>query len=427
MRKKTPQQKEMARKGFERRDAKRQQNQGNFSAHGQQQDRQSGAGHRNMGRDKNRDMTSIGPSLTSKHGIQKRSNESGMSSFDPMEHQNWVTGIDRVNTSYDGGPQNRIVTSTHTNKPTAKADRPADGNEIAATPLTILNTSQVIDTFDADLASIAKARQRRIRAEADAFLGQPRKGQTIGAQGDFQNRVTEVTQLAKVLCAECGSNTHTLKGCITTISGSIRGCIFCNSMSHSTDNCGEFNDLDLVSKVKLLVTDRASKPPIFTDTAWSVWLHRFLTATNTKGQPIPETFPWTVNFARHIYGGKAEKSVQEYQSDFDRAQSIGVLPRDWRMQSMKDVFTNFWEKEGRVWPARLDSLSSVTKASTGATTSGQGAESADSSTIEEIRRLGETVIRQAMQLGEKDREIEGLKKENQRLRKENEDLKKGLA
>ncbi|KAF5546393.1 hypothetical protein FMEXI_5654 [Fusarium mexicanum] len=425
---KTLQQKEMARKGFDRGDAKRQQNQGNFSAQGQKQNRQSGAGHGNMGRDKNQDLTGIGPSLTSKHGIQKCSNDSGMSSFDSMERRNWVGGIGRVNTSYGGGPQYRIVTSTHTDKPTAKADESAGGTKITAAPQAISNTDDVVVTVEAARRDrIAAARSRRIKAEAYSSLSQPRKSRAMKAQDGLQSRVTKMDKVAEVLCAECGSIAHTLKGCITATSGSVRGCIFCNNTSHSTDSCREFMKLGLAAKVKLLVTDRAGRPPIFTDASWSVWLHRFLNAPHTKGQPIPEAFPWRPEFAREIYNSKGSKSVQEYQSDFDSAQSIGVLPRDWRMQSMNDVSTNFWEKEGRVWPARLDSLPSVTKANTEAPISGQGTASADASTIEEVRSLGETVIRQAVQLSGKDQEIESLKKENQRLRKENEDLKKGLA
>ncbi|KAG5821631.1 hypothetical protein H9Q71_000162 [Fusarium xylarioides] len=69
MPKKTPQQKESARKGFERREAKREQNRESGSGQGQR----PGAGHGSMSRDKNQDLTIIGPSLASKHGIQKRS------------------------------------------------------------------------------------------------------------------------------------------------------------------------------------------------------------------------------------------------------------------------------------------------------------------------------------------------------------------
>ncbi|PNP79507.1 hypothetical protein FNYG_07123 [Fusarium nygamai] len=374
MPKKTLRQKELARKGFEEREAKRQQNQGRGSGQVQEQNQQSGAGHGNMSRNKNRNFSGIGPSLPSKHGIRKRENDSGMSIVDSMQRRNWDGEIGLANTSYGRGPQNCIVTSAHTNKLEARTDRP-DGNQIITTPQAALDTRQVIPT---------------------AETARP------------------------VFCAECGGSTHTMKDCITTVTGGIRGCIFCNNQNHVTDHCRQFTCLNLGERVKLLVTDRAGKPPIFTDTAWWVYLYRFLTVRHTMGQLIPDKFPWTMDFAREVYRGTRGKSIKEYQSDFDRTQSVGVLPRDWRMQSMNDVFTNFWDKEGKVWPERLDELPSLTDANTERTTSAQGTVNVDEPATAEVQRLRETVIRQAVQIGEKDREIE-------RLKKENEDLKRMLA
>ncbi|KAF5600414.1 hypothetical protein FPANT_2429 [Fusarium pseudoanthophilum] len=357
MPKKTAQQKEAARKGFERRDANRQQKNG--GGPGEQQSHQSGAGHGNMSRNKSRNFTSIGVSLASKHGIRKRENGSGMSIADSVQRRNSNGQGSLANTSYGRGPENR---SARSNQLEERTDR-HDGNQI----------------------------------------------------------ITNPEAVRSMLCAECQGSTHIMKDCITTVTGGIRGCIFCNNKNHVTDHCRQFTRLTLAEKVKLLVTDRAGKPPIFTDTAWWVYLYRFLTVRETMGQQIPDKFPWTRDFSRDIYRGKeGHKSIREYQRDFNRTKSVGVLPRDWRMQSMNDVFTNFWDREGKVWPSRLNESPSLTDANAERTTSAEGTANVDVPTTAEVRRLGETVIRQALQLVEKDREIE-------RLKKENVDLKRRLA
>ncbi|KAF5644467.1 hypothetical protein F52700_2466 [Fusarium sp. NRRL 52700] len=371
---KTRWQKEMARKGYEERQARRPANEDSISRP-QGHNRQSGAGHGNMSPDTHTNSITTGPSLASRHGINQSHGQ-------------------------------RLVENSRVMCSTPDVPLPAEA---------------------ALRDRIAEANSRRIKAEAYSSLRQPRKSRAIKAQGDLQSRITKVAKVAEILCAECGSTSHTLKGCITTISGGIRGCIFCNNKSHSTDSCREFEKIGLEAKVKLLVTDRAGMPPIFTDAAWSIWLHRFLMAPHTEGKPIPKAFPWTVEFARHVYGGKAEKSVQEYQKDFDRTQRISVLPRDWRIQSMNDVFINFWNGEGNVWPARLDNPTSSTEANPEANTSSQGDTDTGAPSMDETQRLRDIIIGQAMEIHDWKKKYEELKKENEVLEKENEELKKRLA
>ncbi|KAG5821637.1 hypothetical protein H9Q74_000016 [Fusarium xylarioides] len=366
----TPYQRQKAREAFEKREAKRQQNQGNGSAQGQQnqghgsaqgqqQGQKSGAGHGNMSRDKNRDLTSVGPSLASKYGIQKRKNDAGMSLVSSLERRTCDGALSVVNTSGGGGPQNRVMALHHRKeKLWGVTDIPEDGRQFVATAQAVLNTRQVALTAEAAQPDrIAEAKRRNQKIEACSSLGKPRRSRGTRTRGDPQSRVTNVDKVAEILCAECGSTTHTLKGCITTISGGIRGCVFCNNMSHATDTCGEFMRLSMGQRVKLLVTDRAGMPPILTEVAWWVWLYKFLTAPHTKGQPIPDAFPWRTDFARDIHEGKrGSMSVQQYQSDLDRSHDFSVLPPDERIQTMDDVFSYFWDAEGRIWPSRLDDL-----------------------------------------------------------------------
>ncbi|KAG4283191.1 hypothetical protein FPRO06_09864 [Fusarium proliferatum] len=261
---------------------------------------------------------------------------------------------------------------------------------------------------------IAEAKRRQMKAEAYVSLDKPRQNRAIRAQGGLESRVVEVPKVVKVLCAECGSTCHTLKGCITTTG--IRGCVFCNSTSHATDSCREFSRLSMGQKVQLLVTDRASKPPILIDDPWWVWLHRFLTAPHTKDQPIPESFPWTMEFAREVYDGKKQKSIKEYQHEVDHSHKVSALPTDARLQTMKDIFTLFWDREGRAWPARLDSR----PASTEDNASSQTATNPGAPSMEETQRLGDIIIGQAG-------EIHDWKKKYELLKIENEELKRRLA
>ncbi|PCD30478.1 hypothetical protein AU210_010159 [Fusarium oxysporum f. sp. radicis-cucumerinum] len=353
-----PWEKGMARKAFERREAKRQENQGSGST------QQSGAGHGTMSRDERRDLTSTGTSLASRHGVGKPSGkkDSGLAWDERMERRDFKGELDMVNTSFGGGPQNPIITRTHDNKVWTKTNQPTDGNQFVATAQAVLNTSSLILTAEAHRPDrAAEAKRRKVKAEAVSSLGLPRQSRAMTAQGDLGSRVTRVAQTPNPLCAECGSTAHTLKDCITTITGSIHACLFCNNRSHVTDRCREFLRLTLADKVKVLVTDRAGMPPILTDSGWWVWLHRFLTSPHTKGQAIPSVFPWRVNFARSVYDGNQRKSLQEYQNDLDFSHDVSALPVDEHMQSMDDVFTCFWGREGRIWPARLDDLPTSSK------------------------------------------------------------------
>ncbi|KAF5623656.1 hypothetical protein F25303_11760 [Fusarium sp. NRRL 25303] len=264
---------------------------------------------------------------------------------------------------------------------------------------------------------IAEAKRRQIKAMAYASLNKPCQSRAIRAQGGLESRVVEVPKVVEVLCAECGSTCHMLKGCITTTG--MRGCVFCNSTSHATDSCRKFSRLSMGQKVELLVIDRASKPPILTDDPWWVWLHRFLTAPHTKDKPIPESFPWTMEFAREVYDGNKQKSIKEYQHELDHSCMVNTLPTDARLQTMKDVFTlfwDFWDREGRAWPARLDSP----PASTGDNASSQRATNPGAPTMEEMQRPGEIIIGQAT-------EIHDWKKKYELLKRENEELKRRLA
>lgn len=312
-----------------------------------------------------------------------------------------ASGSGRGNISPDGNRRTKNGTSTLTERHGVQKGQPS------ASRVTLVSQAARSDRN-------AEARRLQLEIESESSLGKPRPSRARKAQGSLESHILQIPKVVKVLCAECGSTCHTLKGCITTTG--IRGCVFCNSTSHATDSCREFSRLSMGQKVQLLVIDRASKPPILTDDPWWVWLHRFLTAPHTKDQPIPESFPWTMEFAREVYDGKKQKSIKEYQHELDHSHKLSALPTDARLQTMKDVFTLFWDREGREWPARLDSP----LASTEDNASSQGATNQLAPTMEEIQRLGEIIIGQAG-------EVHDWKKKYELLKRENEELKKRLA
>ncbi|SCV54055.1 uncharacterized protein FFB14_13449 [Fusarium fujikuroi] len=235
--------------------------------------------------------------------------------------------------------------------------------------------------------SIAEARRLQLEIESESSLGKPRRSRARKAQGSLESHILEIPKVVQVVCA-----------------------------GHATDSCDEFLNLGMGQNVKLLVTDRAGMPPIITDLGWWVWLHKFLTAPHTKDKPIPTAFPWTVEFSCEVYRGETQKSIKEYQHEVHHSHKVSALPTDARLQTMKDVFTLFWDGEGRAWPARLDSR----PASTEDNASSQTATNPGAPTIEETQRLGEIIIGQAA-------EIHDWKKKYELLRRENEELKRRLA
>ncbi|KLO87948.1 Uncharacterized protein LW93_5114 [Fusarium fujikuroi] len=150
-------------------------------------------------------------------------------------------------------------------------------------------------------------------------------------------------------CANCKGQGHRLADCITTVHGFIKACIFCDNDSHNTDECDSFKDLSMAEKVKLLVTDRASKPAL---ALWWTLLYEFLEAKETQHISPPTGFPWTAKFATEVFQGKHGKPVQEIQAEFDATQDRKVLPGDTKVRSLPDVWSYYWFHEGRRFPLR---------------------------------------------------------------------------
>ncbi|KAF5719404.1 hypothetical protein FGLOB1_1185 [Fusarium globosum] len=123
-----------------------------------------------------------------------------------------------------------------------------------------------------------------------------------------------------------------------------------------------------------------------------------------------------MEFAREVYDGKKQKSIKEYQHELDHSYMVNTLPTDARLQTMKDVFTLFWDRDGRAWPARLDGRPALTEDNA----SGQTATNPGAPSMEETQRLGEIIIGQAG-------EIHDWKKKYELLKRENEELQRRLA
>ncbi|KAF5974276.1 hypothetical protein FBULB1_7834 [Fusarium bulbicola] len=158
------------------------------------------------------------------------------------------------------------------------------------------------------------------------------------------------------LCANCGGNGHLLANCVTAEHGSIKVCVFCKSKGHLTDECRSFKKLDLAAKVRLLVTDRAGKPPLSTRRGWWRYLHDFLVSEDTKDLPVPTKFPWRIELGDRLFDGMWSRTVDEVQAEFDRTRDKAKLPKDEAVQGMGDIYLHYWQGAELPWPRRLGEM-----------------------------------------------------------------------
>lgn len=77
-------------------------------------------------------------------------------------------------------------------------------------------------------------------------------------------------------CDICLSKTHSLAQCLFAPRGYIIGCPMCNSRTHQVDHCNKYKRLLIEEKVKILISDRASLPPLLTDEPWDDLLWKYL-------------------------------------------------------------------------------------------------------------------------------------------------------
>ncbi|KAM0236320.1 hypothetical protein ACHAP5_009401 [Fusarium lateritium] len=166
------------------------------------------------------------------------------------------------------------------------------------------------------------------------------------------SQTTTGSERPKILCGSCDSPSHTLDICLASNeTGVVKGCIFCNNCSHSTDGCAQFDELSLSDKVKVLVTERAGKPPLATVNSWWDYLLVWYRSSETLHEQPPTAFPWRQEFAARVNRGDLGKSVQDIQSEFDQHDS-SVLPVDNKMQTLSDVFYRYWKGEETPVPPR---------------------------------------------------------------------------
>lgn len=109
-------------------------------------------------------------------------------------------------------------------------------------------------------------------------------------------------------------------------------------------------------KVKLLISDRASFPPLLTDESWPDLLWRYL---KREDSVVPIGYPWTEDFAMDE---SCRDSCQVYlriQEAYDKHGDKGLLGFDEATQDLKAIYETYWKAKNFQWSSRMNGLAAT--------------------------------------------------------------------
>ncbi|KAL2681354.1 hypothetical protein Neosp_008965 [[Neocosmospora] mangrovei] len=142
-----------------------------------------------------------------------------------------------------------------------------------------------------------------------------------------EERVVEMSDVGEYRCENCEELGHNIDRCLKVPEGALHACILCHSDSHCVDECDTFKAMSLQEKVKLLVFDRSSMPPLETTMHWFKWLNVWLAHPDSRGQAQPTGFPWSEAYTSQMGEGYID-DVDALQEEFDQHQDAARLPID---------------------------------------------------------------------------------------------------
>ncbi|KAF4944714.1 hypothetical protein FGADI_12489 [Fusarium gaditjirri] len=151
-------------------------------------------------------------------------------------------------------------------------------------------------------------------------------------------------------CILCGSKTHNIEYCLDIPEGRIGGCILCLSTLHLTDECDKMADMTLTEKVRIFVDGRANLPPLRAKVPWWDLLYTWLNDDSSKGETLPERFPWSKEFTSERARDQHGRYIRRLQAEFDAScHDRGVLPKDVTTLTLDAVYVNHVAKDGATW------------------------------------------------------------------------------
>ncbi|KAM0199139.1 hypothetical protein ACHAPQ_011635 [Fusarium lateritium] len=323
--------------------------------------RASGAGRGNLAPDRHRGQSSNAQAHSARHGINKSR------SADKLPKETTLEIVrDLVDTSCGGDIERTFLANAKGEELRGLVRVPEHGERVIKLVQEKFNVERVlirVEHFEGDrvLMRAAPYRPDQIAAaqRCQAPLTVTSSGGRVRHFKSYQeyiqsqdSQTTTVSERPNIQCGSCDSPSHTLDICLASNeTGVVKGCIFCNNSSHSTDGCAHFDELSLSDKVNVLVTERAGKPPLATVNSWWDYLLAWYRSGDTLHEQPPTAFPWRREFAARVNRGDLGKSVKDIQSEFDQHGS-SVLPVDNKMQTLSDVFYRYWKGEETPVPPR---------------------------------------------------------------------------
>ncbi|PNP79521.1 hypothetical protein FNYG_07137 [Fusarium nygamai] len=263
-----------------------------------------------------------------------------------------TTTMEVVNTSLSGGITTNFEATTHSGGALGRTTRVA---AITASAHQVQKETGARELCY-QIEPVLDNRQRFIDANimsvrTTANHGRVRHGQVAAFQ---QRQVADISDQPDTRrCVNCDSTSHSLKDCLRAYKGYIFACILCDKRDHLTDRCHQFASLNFKEKFKLLVLDRANKPPLgVKDEAleWWIVLSDFVDSDQHSPEEQFVGFPWSPKYAEDVTwedGGEYAIGLQrEYEVAFDAS----LLPVQFSPNDIQSVWDRFWPRS----PSRND-------------------------------------------------------------------------
>ncbi|KAL5613148.1 hypothetical protein FOVSG1_002211 [Fusarium oxysporum f. sp. vasinfectum] len=196
--------------------------------------------------------------------------------------------------------------------------------------------------------SISSRQTQQIEMDNN-FYGEDNK--PVGLFGRDIQAPSEKKPVVQGECELCGSKKHILADCIERgHNGHVSGCTICNSRKHYVDSCEQFKSMSLTEQVKILVSQRAKRPPLKTSKPWHTYLHEFCTSDEFV-PGVVVGFPWSKSFIE----GKGRIGLRKIQSAYDADPEKYVFEVDEKTRNWEMVFKTYWQPAGKPWPKVLGS------------------------------------------------------------------------
>lgn len=209
-------------------------------------------------------------------------------------------------------------------------------------------------------------------------------GRPVGLFGRDIQAPNEKKPVVEGECELCGSKKHILADCIERgHNGHVSGCTICNSRKHYVDSCEQFKSMSLTEQVKILVSQRAKRPPLKTSKPWHTYLHEFCTSDEFV-PGVVVGFPWSKSFIE----GQGRIGLRKIQSAYDADPDNYVFEVDPATSSWEMVHETHWKPMRKRWPTILNQFADVGLAAA-ARANDQGEESG--SDMEMDAAIGERV------------------------------------